>query len=1295
MVARRALSCLLAAGLVLPALAVMATSASADPLVSGIVVDTGYSDGLFLSAPSTLLSPTYEATSTAAGAVTTFRTRVVSTGTYTGPTVSIAPPTNAATLAVGHYTTADAPTASLAGLVVKASSTCATGAEGTLDVADVGYAGSAISSLAASWSYRCNSTTAWAFGEVRYASPYGVRSGSQVRFLQLGNAGVGTTTAAKSTLLRNNGTLPLTFGAAAHFTGANPGDFAVSADACSGQTLAVGATCSMSVTSTPTAGGNRVAVLEVPDGSARGFRHTDVDSVGLTAPSPPLSVAAATATDGVGVTWAWSANSGGSPVTGFQVFRGTSADDLTLLGTIDGLRFGDVLSGTTAASTPYVYAVKAVNAIGTSPMSATVSATTPTTVTVPNDTALLSFDPGYRSDPSSTRRDRAVGDTVTASASSQSSTLSLNGVRGGAPPMNATFNAPAGSALAVGTYALASTADASHGTLSVSAPGSYCQPGTGTADITRLELTAAGDVAFLDADLSFACGAGTILNHLSARLGTSTPYSEVTVPDIDAGQVAVGAAETVQSSYTNTGTTTVTVNRVAVTAPDGSATSDWSLAAGGATCAGAVLTPGTSCHTDISSTPSAGGTRSGLVVYSDSTPAGTHTRHLTTYGALAPFAPTSFWVSRLAGKVTLSWSSAYNGDGHTPSSWTVLVGPDSDHLSPLETVTSPTVTDPSTADGYRVYRVTGVNAAGPGSSTDVPVDAGLDAPTVAGFTTVKTLKLSWQTGSKLSSDPVTGYRIYRGTTAAALAPVGDVTSTSYTAAAPAAGVHSFFAVAPLMGATLGPRSNVFDLVGTSTQLVVSTLSNGSSGIDIRGTNGGTTSTLPESNPGYPQARLDVAVNPKGTQVAYVLESFTTVFSDDLWVRNVDGTGVPLQLTFTGLPKGGVAWSPDGTKVAFSELGSSSVLRIVNSNGTGLTTVPSSNDLSYPSWLSNSTLVAEDDISATAPLVTISLTTGGRTPLTATSGAISPSVRPDATEIAYLLPSGPNGYDLLRVLNLKTNTVRVVPAPGNSYLNTPSWTRDGGLLYTATDSGNVVSVPSSGASAYSMAMSGDAFGVAVSTPDTTGPTGVKLAGVPAYTLGTSVTPTFSASDALNGIGSYTLLYRRAAYNGSFGAATAVAVTMPRAIAVARGYTYCFSVRATDRAGNVSATTAEQCTVVPMDDRSLARSSAFSPITGSAYYASTAMRTTSKSATLARTGVTSAKQLFLVVTTCSTCGTLDVLVGSSRVASVNLRSATTVNKKVIALPSFSTRSGTVTLRVTSTGKTVIVDGLGVRK
>jgi hypothetical protein len=55
-------------------------------------------------------------------------------------------------------------------------------------------------------------------------------------------------------------------------TGANPGDFAISADSCSNQTIAPGASCSISVTYTPSATGTRTANLSIPS-NAPGSPH--------------------------------------------------------------------------------------------------------------------------------------------------------------------------------------------------------------------------------------------------------------------------------------------------------------------------------------------------------------------------------------------------------------------------------------------------------------------------------------------------------------------------------------------------------------------------------------------------------------------------------------------------------------------------------------------------------------------------------------------------------------------------------------------------------------------------------------------------------------------------------------------------------------------------------------------------------------------------------------------------------------------------------------------------------------
>jgi hypothetical protein len=392
-----------------------------------------------------------------------------------------------------------------------------------------------------------------------------------------------------------------------------------------------------------------------------------------------------------------------------------------------------------------------------------------------------------------------------------------------------------------------------------------------------------------------------------------------------------------------------------------------------------------------------------------------------------------------------------------------------------------------------------------------------------------------------------------------------------------------------------------------------------------------------------------------------------------------------------------AWSPDGKTLAFtsSSAGTDTICKVPATGGAKVC-VPRTG-VSNPSWLNASTLVVTDESSASAPLATMTFASATLTPLLGTEGGFQPSVSPDGKRVAFDILVSDTAV-LARVYTIATKSVTAVPSPVDEYLSTASWAHDGLSLYYAGNNesySRVYHVQADGSGTLSAVTSNSsfAFGVAVSTPDTTAPT-VKLSGVPASSLG-PVTPRFSATDALNGVASYTLIYRKAAYNGGFGPSASLTLTTPRAITLSRGYTYCFSVKATDRVGNTSAATPEQCTVAPLDDRSLVRSSAFAPITGSVYYASTAMRTTTRGATLTRTGVLSAKQLFLVATTCASCGTVDVLVGSTVVAHVNLASATTVNKRVLALPSFTTRNGTVTLRVTSSGKTVILDGLGVRK
>lgn len=176
--------------------------------------------------------------------------------------------------------------------------------------------------------------------------------------------------------------------------------------------------------------------------------------------------------------------------------------------------------------------------------------------------------------------------------------------------------------------------------------------------------------------------------------------------------------------------------------------------------------------------------------------------------------------------------------------------------------------------------------------------------------------------------------------------------------------------------------------------------------------------------------------------------------------------------------------------------------------------------------------------------------------------------------------------------------------------------------------------------------------------------------------------------------YDVRYRKAPYStAAFGALTAWqtgVVATAAAFTTAPGYTYCFSARA-HGPGGVSAWTAETCTAAPLDDRAFTRSGSWLARTGSAFYRGTYLQTTSLGAKLIRTGV-KVKRVALVASTCSTCGSVSIYLGTKLLKTISLRTATTVNRKLFAVYTFSAAtSGTLTIRVTTSGRKVIIDGV----
>src|SRR5215472_3582645 len=102
-----------------------------------------------------------------------------------------------------------------------------------------------------------------------------------------------------------------------------------------------------------------------------------------TAPSAPSGLVASGGDGSVSLSWSAPASDGGSPVTGYNVYRGTSAGGESATPLASGVTATSFTDTTAVNGTTYFYRVAAVNAVGVSPQSNEAPATPHPAATVP------------------------------------------------------------------------------------------------------------------------------------------------------------------------------------------------------------------------------------------------------------------------------------------------------------------------------------------------------------------------------------------------------------------------------------------------------------------------------------------------------------------------------------------------------------------------------------------------------------------------------------------------------------------------------------------------------------------------------------------------------------------------------------------------------------------------------------------------------------------------------------------------------------------------------------------------
>jgi hypothetical protein len=194
-------------------------------------------------------------------------------------------------------------------------------------------------------------------------------------------------------------------------------------------------------------------------------------------------------------------------------------------------------------------------------------------------------------------------------------------------------------------------------------------------------------------------------------------------------------------------------------------------------------------------------------------------------------------------------------------------------------------------------------------------------------------------------------------------------------------------------------------------------------------------------------------------------------------------------------------------------------------------------------------------------------------------------------------------------------------------------------------------------------------------------------------------TYAGAVSASKVKNYDVRYKKSKWNGTFGKYTNLkkwqaTTARGRNKTLAQGTNYCFSVRARNRAGQVSGWSKLRCLSRSLDDRSLTASKGWKHKSHAGYYGRTFTSATKKFSRLTLPSARSTR-VALVATTCRQCGQVRVLVKGKKVGTIDLFSPTYRRQQVLELPRYARGKGTITLTVVSSGKKVQIDGLAVSR
>jgi fibronectin type 3 domain-containing protein len=488
-----------------------------------------------------------------------------------------------------------------------------------------------------------------------------------------------------------------------------------------------------------------------------------IGSANVTAPSAPQSLAATAGSGSVSLTWSPPASNGGTAITGYDVYRGTSAGGESatpVASNVSGTSFTD--TGLTNGTT-YYYKVAAVNSAGVSAQSGETSAT-------PEQ------------------------------------------VQANAPSAPQSLTATAGS----GSVRLSWTAPASNGGSPITGYNVYRGTSAGGESATPL-ATNVTTTSFTDP---------TVSN------GTKYYYTVAAVNAVGTSPQSAEASATPQATAPSTPTALV------ASGGNGRVTLSWAVPAsdGGSPITGYNVYRGTSAGGE-SATPVATNVPSNSFTDTNVTNGSTYYYKVAAVNAVgpspqsaeasatpsqpatAPSAPTGLTATAANGSVKLSWSPPASNGGAAVTGYDLYRGttPGGEASTPVATsITGTNFTDTGLTNGTTYYyTVTAVNAVGmspqSGEASATPQATTPSAPlNVVASSGNAQATLSWSVPATTGGSPITGYNVYRGTSAGgeSATPVATgVAGNSFTDTGLTNGTTYYYTVAAVNAAGVSPQSS--------------------------------------------------------------------------------------------------------------------------------------------------------------------------------------------------------------------------------------------------------------------------------------------------------------------------------------------------------------------------------------------------------------------------------------------------------------------------------------------------------